>query len=221
MMNRRASVSGFSALAAILAGWLCGCHGGGGSRPELMQVAGGWFTAIQERNFERLARYDANAPRDPASPDFAEWTRKVAQTLDRYELQRLAGAWQPDETGYAVVRATLIGANPGTFWGAPGVEGAREAPVLIIRASFAYDEVGEQGLPEGTVVYAQGFPVGKVHRLVIGAPDKPQVDLIDSIEMKVHFERVRAPGDKDPHFRVRRIELLEDTAKHRLVTWVF
>ncbi len=211
-----------TALAALMlaAFALTSCRWGPPSRRELLVIASAWFTAVQERNFDRLAHFDANAP--PAGdPAFAAWKDKVNQILDRTEAQKLEGHWTPDETGYALVRQTLIGANPGTFWGAPGREGTFDAPVLIIRATFAYDELAQQHLPEGTVAWIQGHPVGTVYRLVIGRGEKRQVDILDSVRMKVHFVRVPNPGKNDPPYRISRLELIEGSDKHRLVTWVF
>lgn len=221
MRCSRKSTLGAVALAATLATVAFGaCKWGGPSRRELLLFAGAWFTAIQERNYERLAHFDANAP-PVSSPGFIAWKEKVAQVLDRYDAEKPTGHWTPDETGYALVRATLIGANPGTFWGAPGREGTFDAPVLIIQATFAYDELGQQHLPDGAVVWVQGHPVGTVLRMVIGGPEKRQVDILDSLRMKVHFRRVPNPGPNDPPYRVERLELIEGSDKHRLVTWVY
>lgn len=205
------------ALAALTA---TACHETGASQRELMNVTGAWFAAIERRDFVNLARFDANAP-DPGTPVFNEWAAAVEARLDAYEVRRAEGNWEPDATGYVPVRAFLLGANPGTYWGAPGREGTLEEPVLIIQATFAYDEISEQGFAPGTKVHVQGFPVGKVHRMEIGGNDRRQISILDRIRLKVHLKHVPPRSEKEFPYKVVRCEIVPGSAIHRDVTWIF
>lgn len=197
-----------------------GCTLENAPQRELMETAGAWFTAIQERRFDLLARYDASAPK-AGTPEYDRWRDEVNAILDRYEAQKLEGTWRPDPTGYALVRAMLIGANPGTFWGAPGREGDLAEPILIVQPWFAYDELAEQGYPPGTKVFVQGYPVGKVHRLEMGGEQR-EVDILDALRLRVYFRRNSEAGQlNEPDYQVVRAEMIEGSAKHRLVRWVY
>lgn len=221
-MSRRpvaALVPALVLVTALLAG--CGPRTGGGSQRELIDVVSCWFAGIDQRNFELLARCDANAPA-PGSPEFAAFEAKVNEILDQYEIQKQQGHWQPDPDGYAIPKALLLGRTPGSLWGVPERKGTSAAPVLTVKATFGYDEISEQGLPPGTVLFLQGFPVGTIHRVEIGGNDKERtVDILDELQLAVHLERVQPTAGNDPVFKVRRAELIESSAKHRNVRWIF
>lgn len=200
---------------------LSGCSTPAVSTQDLRIRAGGWFAAIHDRNFDRLAAFDANAPEIKGGPEFEAWKAQVAQALDRYEAQKLQGKWEPDPIGYAIVRASMVGLNPGTFWGVPAVEGTKDQPVLVIRAAFAYDEIGEQRYPPGQKLFLQGFPIGTVHRLEIGGQEKPEVDILDVLYMRLYFQKASGVGEGKTIYKIRRIEIDPTNVQHRRVKWVF
>lgn len=217
MTMRTARGAAFLLLASPL---LAGCGGlEGGTKRQLMENAGAWFTGVHELRFDLLAKHDAEAPA-PGAPGHDEWAERVGAAVQRYEAQKLEGRWEPDEKGYATARALLLGANPGTFWGAPGREGTNDAPVLVIKATFAYDEIADQGLPEGTVVYVQGFPVGTVHRLTLGGPQR-EVDILETLQLRVHFRRAEGAREGEPGYKVERLTIVDGSATHRRVKWVY
>ncbi len=124
---------------------LAGCGKGGGSTRELTLVAGAWFGAIHRGDLARLPEFDANAPRT-AGPELTDWKMKVETLLRQYDEEKASGQWQPDPTGYKLVKATLVGAEPGADWGVPAREGPVDAPVLTVRITFGYDDVPAQHL---------------------------------------------------------------------------
>ncbi len=222
-VSTRSVLSALAALAALAAPLLAGgCTLKSAPQRILMEDAGRWFTGIEERRFDLLALYDANAP-PQGTPEYESWAAEVNGILDRYEAQKAQGQWAPDPTGYALIKAMKIGTNPGTFWGSPGREGTVDEPILIIQPSFAYDEIAEQQFAEGTKVFLQGFPVGKVHRVEIGGEQR-DLDILDSLRIRIFMKRNpdhKGETNLDPRFKVVRAELVDGSAKHRVVKWVY
>ncbi len=207
-------------LVVLVVSLLAGCGPGGGSTRELILVAGAWFGAIHRDDLARLPAFDANAPH-AAGPDLTEWKMKVETLLRQYDEEKVSGQWQPDPTGYKLVKATLVGAEPGADWGVPAREGPVAAPVLTVRVTFGYDDVPAQHLSKGTKIYVQGFPIGRVYRLEIGGAEQPEVDLLDSIDIKVYLQRDDAMPKNLPPYRVLRAQYVDNSAKHRRVKWVY
>ena len=216
-MRRVASLA--TALTALLAAFCAGCGFEGATKQELMTNAGCWFTGVTELNYEFLAKYDANAPA-PGSPEFAAWTARVRQAVETYEQQKLTGKWTPDPIGYGMVRALNVGRNPGTYWGAPSQGGTTDEPTLVVQPSFGYDEIAEQNYPKGTALYLQGYPVGTAYRVEIGG-EKKAIDILDQLQLKIRFRRAKTPVKDGPKYQVVGWELIDGTAKHRMVQWTY
>ncbi|HNX20551.1 MAG TPA: hypothetical protein PKG80_09815, partial [Acidobacteriota bacterium] len=121
---------------------------------------------------------------------------------------------------YGMVRALNVGRNPGTYWGAPSQGGTTDEPTLVVQPSFGYDEIAEQNYPKGTALYLQGYPVGTAYRVEIGG-EKKAIDILDQLHLKIRFRRAKTPVKDGPKYQVVGWELIDGTAKHRMVQWTY
>jgi hypothetical protein len=186
---------------------------------EFEQVAQQWFVAIHERDFEQLARYDAHAPADREGRAFQAWKHQVSRILDDYEQERDAGSFEPDPTGYKIVRATMLGR--GTYWETVGLFEDGEARVLRIRLNFGYGKIYYGSLPAGTTVYLLGYPLGTVHAVELGHARERKLDVLQHLTVDVRFERVEARLRGDARWQVSRLRWHPDSAEHEQVRWIF
>lgn len=191
----------------------------GPTKQELEDVAERWFHAQLERNFEELAKVDAQAPVEREGPAYQEWVAQVSRLLDEYEKERDEGHFEPDPAGRKIARATMVGG--GTYWQTVAVEGTRDEPVLRIKLNFGYGEIYYGSLPRGSTVYLLGYPLGVVHAIVLGTGEEHEITILDHLELRVKLARAedRAPGDAK--YKVEAIEWIPESAQYRSVKWLF
>mgnify|MGYP006302208549 CR=1 FL=1 len=186
---------------------------------EFEQIAQQWFVAIHERDFEQLARYDAHAPAAREGRAFEVWKRQVSRILDEYERQRDSGAFEPDPTGYKIVRATMLGR--GTYWETVQLLEDGEDRVLRIRMNFGYGKIYYGSLPAGTTVYILGHPLGTVHAIELGHARERELDVLQHLKVELRFEQVEARLPGDARWQVSRLRWLPESAQHEQVRWIF
>jgi hypothetical protein len=186
---------------------------------EFEQVAQQWFVAIHERDFQKLARYDANAPADREGRAFQAWKRQVQRILDEYERDREQGYFEPDPTGYELVRATMLGR--GTYWETLGLAEDPPDRVLQIRLNFGYGKIYYGSFPRGTTVYLLGHPLGRIYAIELGNAQKRQLDVLEHLVVNVRFERVEARLPGDARYQVSEATWVPESAEHREVEWIF
>ncbi|UCF66636.1 MAG: hypothetical protein JSV80_12700, partial [Acidobacteriota bacterium] len=186
---------------------------------ELERVASGWFDAVQQRDYERLARFDDSAPLEREGPVFDAWSAQLDALLDRYEAERDAGAFEPDPHGYLVVRATMLGA--GAFWESVSREGDGNQPELVIRLNLGYGEINYGTLPPFTTVYLLGDPLGTVHAIVLGEGRTHEIDILEQLMLRIGYARPEALAAGDEPIKVARLAWIDSSAVHRHVRWTF
>jgi hypothetical protein len=186
---------------------------------EFEQVAQQWFVAIHERDFQKLARYDANAPADREGRAFEAWKRQVQRILDAYEREREQGHFEPDPTGYKLVRATMLGR--GTYWETLGLAEDPPDRVLQIRLNFGYGKIYYGSFPRGTTVYLLGHPLGRIYSIELGHARERQLDVLEHLVVNVRFERVEARLPGDARYQVSEATWVPESAEHREVEWIF
>jgi hypothetical protein len=205
-------------LVALAAALTAACDSGPADR-DLRATAQAWFDAVHGEKCEALAEVDASAPPEREGPAFEGWCRGVKLALERHETDRDQGELIPDPRGYRLVRATQLGR--GAFWEQIGRVDGEEGPTLIIRITFGYGEINYLTLEAGTTVYLLGAPVGTIHAIELGRGETHEIDVLEALDMRVHFQRVPNTAEGEPTHRVRRLEWIPESAEAKSVAWVF
>jgi hypothetical protein len=208
-LTRRLSIALALAVAA------CGAPG----ERTLRQTAHRWFAAIQERDYQELAKVDASAPADREGPAFEAWKRAVRAALERHEVDRDRGVLEPDEQGYRLVRAMQLGR--GAFWEVVDLRQGESGPILRIRVNFGYGEISYWRLEAGSTIYLLGWPLGTVHAIELGRGKAHEIDVLEHLDVRVYFTEDEAALPGDAAYKVRRVEWVPDSAVHESVRWVF
>ncbi len=207
-------------LGLLLAGVALAILLAGPSTQQLEDVAQQWFTALQQRDYQALARYDLHAPDSRQGEAFEAFRRKIERLLDAYEVQRDQGSLTPDPEGRMIARAAMLGA--GTYWETVAVLGdLRRAPVLRIHVNFGYGEIYYGALPRGATVYLLGWPLGKIYPIRLGTGERRKMTILDHLDMEVHFRRVHPVVAGDAPYKVERLVWIESSAEYRTVEWIF
>ncbi len=226
--SRRIGTGGLLVLAATL---LLPCTGCGVPVQRLERNAGVFFAALHQATdpeapveraddaWWRLASVDAAAPGEREGRAWENWKQQVLAAVRRYERERDEGRMTLDPHGYTIVRATMVGR--GTYWETVGREGTKEAPVLRVRLSFGYGEIWYGSLPPLTHVYLLGWPLGTVHHIQIGLGRTYTMDVLDHLDLLVHFRRVEPRRPDEATWKVERVTWDPESAVHRRVEWTF
>ncbi len=216
------------ALAALVLP-AAGC--GGVSTPRLERNAGVFFSSLHQATdpeapperaddaWWRLASVDASAPASREGKEWEDWKSGVLAAVRRYERERDEGKMTLDPRGYTIVRATMVGR--GTYWETVGREGGADDPVLRVRLSFGYGEIWYGSLPPLTHVYLLGWPLGTVHHIRIGLGKTYRMDVLDHLDLLVHFRRVKPRRPDEATWKVDRVTWDPASAVHRQVEWTF
>jgi hypothetical protein len=191
----------------------------GTGQDELERIVQRWFVAVHEEDFETLARYDATAPAARQGRAFETWRRQVLGILYRYESQRESGLFEPDEQGYKLTRAVMLGR--GAYWDT--LELLKDGPdrVLRIRVNFGYGGIPYGSLPRGTVVYLLGYPLGTIYSIELGTGREYELDVLEHLVLDVRLERVEDRVSGDALYQVAGISWLPERAVHEEVSWYF
>ena len=209
----------FAVIACLLSVAALGKALLGPGADQFEQVAQQWFVAIHERDFQKLARYDANSPAARQGAAFEAWKRQVLRILDEYEQEREEGSFEPDPTGYKLVRATMLGR--GTYWETLGLAQEGRDRVLQIRLNFGYGKIYYGSFPRGTTVYLLGHPLGTVYSIELGHAERRQLDVLEHLVVELRFQRVEARLPGDARYQVDAARWVPDSAVHRQVEWIF
>ena len=205
--------------ALISLGVLASCGGGADDR-VLQGTLSDWFEALHEDDFEALARVDASAPLDREGSFFVAWSRAVERTFEEYERERDTGTFEPDPQGYRIVRAALLGR--GAFWEQVSRSETDEGILLTLRINFGYGDINFRRLSPGTTIYLLGYPLGSVHRIVLGRGERREMEVLEHVEVEVLF--VEDPDTRvegDARYKVARLTWIPESAEHRTVLWEF
>jgi hypothetical protein len=187
----------------------------------------GWFEAIHERDYERLARYDGSAPSDRSRMEeqmpptaFDEWVAGVEAALAAWERDRDRGVLDPDPGGYALVRATLLGR--GVFWQVGDRREADGGFDVEIKLNFGYGEIPYGTLPAGSTVYLLGYPLGTVYPIVLGEGQEHELDLLEHAWVTARLvEPAGEPVPGDSPLKVRSLAWSTREPEHERVRWIF
>lgn len=191
----------------------------GPTKPQLEDVVEQWFHAQLERDFEELAKVDAEAPVEREGPAYQAWVGQVSQLLGEYEKERDEGHFEPDPAGRKIARATMVGG--GTYWQTLALEGTRAEPVLRIKLNFGYGEIYYGSLPRGSTVYLLGYPLGVVHAIELGTGKEHEITILDHLELRVRLIRARNRAPADAKYKVEKVEWIPESAQYRTVKWLF
>lgn len=178
-----------------------------------------WFQAIHDRDFERLARYDAAAPIARDGEMYDAWVRAVEGILDAHLVTRDAGRLEPDEKGYRLVVAAQLGR--GAFWERLALETGPDGPKLIGRITFGYGEINYVSLPRGSTVYLLGHPLGTIFPVELGEGQHYTLDVIETLDFVATFSRPADPVDGDAEYKVDALTWSPGTETHGIVHWIF
>ncbi len=214
-MSEKTVIVAAVVLAAVF-GWMLLA---GPDQGELEDVAQAWFRALQAHDLEELARYDAAAPAEREGALYDAWYSEVEAAIRRYETGRDVGRFDPDPTGYAIARASMLGG--GTFWETLDARRVSGELVLRIKLNFGYGEVYYDALPRGTTAYLLSHPLGTVTPIVVGSGETYQFDVLEHVELVVHLVQAPHRGEDEPAYKVSRVEWDPDSVEHGVVSWIF